>query len=293
MKQPNEILLKLQNQLKALERFETLFNSKTLADFKKNLGYTGQADSVQSDMNNNKLVEVAFPKTSVEMQKEIQNALAYFQTMQDKTTKSTEYPVIDAISNAISTSNPELQAQNQEIKLIEMRNMIANNKTAVNEAIASMTASEVEIDEEAVSAVVEPTVPNPLYAKLLTAGLATAGLSMAGFSALMQFGPKFALLAGVHLYPAALIAIAAVGVLLVSISLYRGMSAYMQARDEATDSDVVASQETVESDNPTPTCFQRVSQYVGSFQFSGLSSKSAADEAELGADSTSNTVLPV
>lgn len=78
-----------------------------------------------------------------------------------------------------------------------------------------------------------PALTNPLYAKLVTAALMTSGFGMGAFAAmvqfnvdLIQFSPKFALLAGLHLSPIALIAIAAVGALLVSAGLYRMIKAY-------------------------------------------------------------------
>lgn len=78
-----------------------------------------------------------------------------------------------------------------------------------------------------------PALTNPLYAKLVTAALMTSGFGMGALAAmvqfnvdLIQFSPKFALLAGLHLSPIALIAIAAVGALLVSAGLYRMIKAY-------------------------------------------------------------------
>lgn len=78
-----------------------------------------------------------------------------------------------------------------------------------------------------------PTLTNPLYAKLVTTALMTSGFGMGALAAmvqfnvdLIQFSPKFALLAGLHLSPIALIAIAAVGALLVSAGLYRMIKAY-------------------------------------------------------------------
>lgn len=132
-----------------------------------------------------------------------------------------------------------------------------------------VTVEEVKAVESTTDAT--PVVPNPMHAKLLTAGLATVGLSMAGFSAMMQFGPKFALLAGVNLNPAALIAIAAVGALLLSISLYREVSAYIKARAEAPAADVVENIDTNTRSEvePQPTYVQRVSNFFSAFMFAG------------------------
>ena len=100
-------------------------------------------------------------------------------------------------------------------------------------------------------------VTNPVasYSNFLTPTLATAGLSLVGFSALVQFSPNVALFMGLHLTPAALISVAAVGVLLLSVSLYRACKAYAQSRADATAATVVVSADAT-------TCMQRLSQYT-------------------------------
>ncbi len=135
-----------------------------------------------------------------------------------------------------------------------------------------------------------PVVANPLYPKLVTAALMTSGLGLAGFSALVQFSPiltqfspKFALLAGLHLSPVALIAIAAVGALLMSVALYRVCKSYMQARaDAATATPVV---ETPAADaaavQTTEPCYTRAYKYVAAsccFKFGGAARSAATSE---------------
>lgn len=110
--------------------------------------------------------------------------------------------------------------------------------------------------------------PNPVvggYSKALTTALIASGLHLTAFSAmvhfaptLMQFSPKFALLMGLHLSPVALMSIAAVGVLLISVGLYRACKAYAQSRADAAPAPVVVTDADVQ---PSPTCLQRLSQY--------------------------------
>ena len=93
------------------------------------------------------------------------------------------------------------------------------------------------------------------YSKFLPHVLATMGTGMVGFSALMQFSPKVALLMGLHLTPAALMSVAAVGVLLISASLYLACKAYAKSR-------VVATEVTASADAPVNTSYmQRLSQH--------------------------------
>lgn len=116
--------------------------------------------------------------------------------------------------------------------------------------------------------------PNPVvgYSKVLTTALIASGLHLTAFSAmvyfaptLMQFSPSFALLMGLHLSPVALLSIAAVGVLLLSVGLYRACKAYAQSRPDAAPAPVVATDADVQ---PSPTCLQRLSQYSAScFKF--------------------------
>ena len=107
-----------------------------------------------------------------------------------------------------------------------------------------------------------PVVTNPAagYSKFLTPVLATVGLGLVGFSALVQFSPTFALLMGLHLTPAALMSVAAVGVLLLSASLYRACKAYAQSRADATAETDVVNAEATEPTNST--CMQRLYQYT-------------------------------
>lgn len=74
----------------------------------------------------------------------------------------------------------------------------------------------------------EPVVGNTpavattsLSAKLLTGGLMASGFGLLGFSAATVFSPAFVLFTGLQLPPAALIAFAAVGALLISVAVYR------------------------------------------------------------------------
>jgi hypothetical protein len=93
------------------------------------------------------------------------------------------------------------------------------------------------------------------YSKFLPHVLATMGTGMVGFSALMQFSPKVALFMGLNLTPAALISVAAVGVLLLSASLYLACKAYAKSR-------VVATEVTASADAPVNTSYmQRLSQH--------------------------------
>ena len=139
-----------------------------------------------------------------------------------------------------------------------------------------------------------PVVTNPAagYSKFLTPVLTTVGLGLVGFSALvqfspslMQFSPTFALLMGLHLTPAALMSVAAVGVLLLSVSLYRACKAYAQSRADATAATVVVNAEATEPTNTT--CMQRLSQYTNCcfklFSRSTTAASSSSDTLDLGA----------
>ncbi|MBP6918468.1 MAG: hypothetical protein KBB94_06100 [Legionellaceae bacterium] len=139
-----------------------------------------------------------------------------------------------------------------------------------------------------------PVVTNPAagYSKFLTPVLTTVGLGLVGFSALvqfspslMQFSPTFALLMGLHLTPAALMSVAAVGVLLLSVSLYRACKAYAQSRADATAETVVVNAEATEPTNTT--CMQRLSQYTNCcfklFSRSTTAARSSTDTSDLGA----------
>lgn len=102
------------------------------------------------------------------------------------------------------------------------------------------------------------TATNSGYSKILTASILGSGFSLTALSALvqfspslMQFSPKFALLVGLHLSPAALIGIAALGVLLMSIGLYRICKG--QAHAPAPEATKAA---------PAVTCKDRLSQYA-------------------------------
>jgi hypothetical protein len=98
------------------------------------------------------------------------------------------------------------------------------------------------------------------YSKFLPHVLATMGTGMVGFSALMQFSPKVALFMGLNLTPAALMSVAAVGVLLLSASLYLACKAYAKSRVVATaDSGVVNADTAVQNKS---SCMQRLSQYT-------------------------------
>ena len=116
------------------------------------------------------------------------------------------------------------------------------------------------------------------YTKAITPAFLASGLGLTGFSALQQFSPKFALFMGLNLPAPALIAIAAIGVLLLSIGLYRACKAYAQSRPhtptlEATDPD--ANVQT------PPTCMQRLSKYTECcfkiFSRSGAAASTAQD----------------
>ena len=93
------------------------------------------------------------------------------------------------------------------------------------------------------------------YSQFLPHVLATMGTGLVGFSSLMQFSPKLALFMGLHLTPAALMSVAAVGVLLLSVSFYLACKTYAQSRADATAATVVVS-------GYATTCMQRLSQYT-------------------------------
>ena len=124
------------------------------------------------------------------------------------------------------------------------------------------------------------------YAKFLPHVLATMGTGMVGFSALMQFSPNVALFMGLHLTPAALMSVAAVGVLLLSVSLYRACKAYAQSRADATAETVVVNAKATEPTNTT--CMQRLSQYYTNccfklFSRSTTAASSSTNSLDLGA----------
>ena len=136
------------------------------------------------------------------------------------------------------------------------------------------------------------------YSKFLPHVLATMGTGMVGFSALMQFSPKVALLMGLHLTPAALMSVAAVGVLLISASLYLACKAYAKSRVVATDDSVmdtatssVANADTTVQDKPS--CMQTLSTYTATatarcFKFFSRSTTNVANDtsAQLNAHDT-------
>jgi len=122
------------------------------------------------------------------------------------------------------------------------------------------------------------------YSKFLPHVLATMGTGMVGFSALMQFSPKVALLMGLHLTPAALMSVAAVGVLLISASLYLACKAYANSRVVATDDSVmgtatssVANADTTVQDKPS--CMQTLSTYTATARFFKFFSRSTTNVA--------------
>lgn len=132
----------------------------------------------------------------------------------------------------------------------------ATNPNAADSAAQPTAQSNVEP-----VAAVEPAAPTPgvVYSKTFTAALLTTGLGLASFSALtafspqlLQFSPKFALLIGLHLSPAALITTAALGLLLVSVALYR----MCKTSAPAPTAEVSA------KDEPKVNCIQRLSQYA-------------------------------
>ena len=120
-----------------------------------------------------------------------------------------------------------------------------------------------------------PEVVATNYSRFLTPALMTTGLGLASFSALTQFSPQFALLVGLNMSPAALITMAAVGTLLVSVALFRMCKARMQARAEGVAPDPVAivPQETT-------TCAQRFAKYVPSCCFGLFANEKPAASAK-------------
>lgn len=122
-----------------------------------------------------------------------------------------------------------------------------------------------------------PEVVATNYSKFLTPALMTTGLGLVSFSALvqfspalMQFSPQFALLVGLNMSPAALITMAAVGTLLVSVALFRMCKARMQAS-----ADVVAAEPVAVVPQETTTCAQRIAKYLPSCCFWGSATPAA------------------
>ncbi|MCX7090411.1 MAG: hypothetical protein NTU48_03040 [Legionellales bacterium] len=113
----------------------------------------------------------------------------------------------------------------------------------------------------------------PLSAKLLTGGLMASGLGLLGFSAATQFSPAFVLLTGLQLPPVALIALAAVGALLISIAVYRLIN--------KTPANVAAPAVT-NAAQPTDSCYQRIYQSMPSFCFTFSGKKK--EETTLGSE---------
>lgn len=129
------------------------------------------------------------------------------------------------------------------------------------------------------------------YTKAITPAFLASGLGLTGFSALLQFSPKFALFMGLNLPAPALIAIAAIGVLLLSIGLYRACKAYAQSRPhtptlEATDPD--ANVQT------PPTYMQRLSKYTECcfkiFSRSGAAASTTQDPKAENAETNIDTI---
>ncbi len=79
------------------------------------------------------------------------------------------------------------------------------------------------------NSVADVTLASTQYSKLLTAATMMSGLGASGFAALMQFSPKFAMLVGLHLSPAALITVATMGTALMAYGIYRAYQSYKQA----------------------------------------------------------------
>ncbi len=121
--------------------------------------------------------------------------------------------------------------------------------------------------------------PNPLHAKLATAGLMATGLGFAGFSAAMQFSPAFALLTGLQLPPVALVALAAVAALLISVAMYR----LIKTHGNAPKPGVVEVTTGDEAKLPTDTCAQRIYKSMPAFcfKFSGKKPEHNATESNL------------
>lgn len=82
--------------------------------------------------------------------------------------------------------------------------------------------------------------------------LAAGGIAFTAFSALMQFSPQFALLVGLNLSPIALISVAAIGVLLLSVGLYQAHKARTTSPVTAP---VVVKPVSAMQDNPS-FCFK-------------------------------------
>ncbi|MCX7089946.1 MAG: hypothetical protein NTU48_00605 [Legionellales bacterium] len=120
--------------------------------------------------------------------------------------------------------------------------------TPADDAMATPAVVETKVEGEHVA------TPNPLRAKLVTAGLMTSGLGFAGFSAAMQFSPAFALLTGLQLPPVALIALATVAALLISVAMYRLIKTHGNDPKPV----VVEVNTGDEPKQPTDTCFTRV-----------------------------------
>ncbi len=119
--------------------------------------------------------------------------------------------------------------------------------------------------------VADDTPANTPYSKPLTAAIMIPGLISTGFAALMQFSPKFAVLVGVHLSPAALISLATMGTALMAYGVYRTYQAYKQINPEV----VVTPTEVPVSDvQPTtlymPTSITKYLSYC--FKFGGAQS---------------------
>ena len=142
-----------------------------------------------------------------------------------------------------------------------------------------------------------PVATSSRLAHYVNPALLVSGLSMMSFSALVQFGPKFALLAGLHLSPTALVAIAAVGTLLVSIALCRLCKSYLQARAEAAANKAAEPAATTPVDPAATapqaeTCYQRMVKCIPTcnFRLFGTAAAQPTTTQDLGA---ANTAQPI
>jgi hypothetical protein len=85
--------------------------------------------------------------------------------------------------------------------------------------------------------------------------LAASGVSLIATSALLQYYPHFAIMAGIHVPPVALISLALVGLALVLLALY---FMYRIAYTPALTSTLPASTDI----NPKPSCLARITKYT-------------------------------
>ena len=267
----------LNTQLEIIEQFETLCASKSVSEFKERLGSQDDPGSFLAYMGNDieRKTSQAFDGFHFPVHSSCENDMLFLRLFlltkkasaaQNLETKNhSSDPTSIFLFSAITAfqslarsdySRKEIEGGQADNTAIYVRQLIAHQKAAIIAAIAA-------IDETKSKPV---AVANPLYAKLVTTGLMTSGLSLTGFSALMQFSPAFALLTGLQLPPVALIALAAVGALLISVAVYRLIKTNANAPKT-----VVETTRGEGAKQRTDTCVQSVYSYSRCcFKFGGM-----------------------